>query len=123
MSANTGIPIPAVSLALFYITLSVFFFIGVFAGRFGVKDLDEFLTARNSQGWVGLGLNLFAAGLYILYESYVSMYYSNVICFLIIYISMHDQSIFVLFACIYQKSIFNCLLLLNNCKHCTHCEN
>ncbi|KAI9353029.1 hypothetical protein DFJ73DRAFT_759810 [Zopfochytrium polystomum] len=51
------------SQALFYATLAFFFLIGIFAGRKGVVDMDSFLTARGTQGWVGLGLNLFAAGL------------------------------------------------------------
>ncbi|KAJ3105523.1 hypothetical protein HDU97_008002 [Phlyctochytrium planicorne] len=51
------------TLVLFFITLAVFFVIGIYAGRRGVKDMDVFLTARGSQHWFGLGLNIFAAGL------------------------------------------------------------
>ncbi|KAJ3215603.1 hypothetical protein HDU67_000201 [Dinochytrium kinnereticum] len=48
---------------LVYVTLATFFFIGIWASRKGVATMDIFLTARGSQGWVGLGLNIFAAGL------------------------------------------------------------
>ncbi|KAJ3264693.1 hypothetical protein HDU76_012145, partial [Blyttiomyces sp. JEL0837] len=46
---------------LIYVTLAFFFGVGVYAGRKGVVNMDQFLTARGSQGWFGLGLNLFAA--------------------------------------------------------------
>ncbi|KAJ3143802.1 hypothetical protein HK101_003067, partial [Irineochytrium annulatum] len=50
---------------LFYLTLFVFFCIGIWAGvgRNKVQSMDSFLTARGTQTWLGLGLNLFAAGL------------------------------------------------------------
>ncbi|KAJ1568026.1 hypothetical protein HK405_003867 [Cladochytrium tenue] len=53
----------SITQGLFYATLGFFFLVGIFAGRRGVIDMDDFLTARGTQHWVGLGLNLFAAGL------------------------------------------------------------
>ncbi len=58
-----GYPSSFISQGLFYGTVALFTLIGIWAGRRGVADKDVFLTARSTQGWLSLGINLFAAGL------------------------------------------------------------
>ncbi|KAJ3055491.1 hypothetical protein HK097_010350 [Rhizophlyctis rosea] len=56
-------PSTTLSQVLIYLTIAVFFSIGVWAGLRKKQSKDTWLTARNTQGWLSLGTNFFAAGL------------------------------------------------------------
>jgi hypothetical protein len=47
--------------------MALFMLAGLWAGRKGVVDSDEFLSGRSTQSWPALAANFVAAGIHLLF--------------------------------------------------------